>query len=54
MHNRVLSSYELEWNSMDCKEIDATADYFNQNKSDTEKQLLGVLSHLCREFQNSL
>lgn len=34
--------------------MDAIADYFNQSKLDAGKQLLGVLSNLCREFQNSL
>jgi hypothetical protein len=50
VHNEVLFGHKKQWNYIICKKMDATVDHHvEQNKQDSERQMLHVFSHAeCR------
>jgi hypothetical protein len=47
LHNRVVSSHKEEWNPVIFRKMDRTRDHHvKQNKSDSERQVSHVFSHM--------
>jgi hypothetical protein len=47
IHNGILLNHKMEWYSVVCSKIDGTGRYYaKRNKSDTERQISHILSHM--------